>query len=266
MEYNLILKNINNAIDKCSKPKYFSRNTKKKLNTFAKETINLPYEQVIILDPEGNIIYEKRDGDKDNVRIDDYNIADYVVQPDKWVGGNDGHLVKQSNKYNELDIEHNHPTVNGFEGFPAILSKNDTAKLASMMNSGFPFRSITAESNNTRMSLIRKYDKRLIDGSEIDYEYQKELQSKILECNNHFDKVVTDYVKMYRDKILEYTNLPAKDMKKYFGDSAEYGDSEIRMNINKKALSDIGSLSDFLDSRGIIKEYDDAGVILLLEG
>ena len=257
IEY-VLNKSINSI--KCSAPKYFSRKNRKYMDEFAQRTKDLDYEQVIVLDPKGNMI-STNEGKENQVSIDEYDVRGYVVQKPYWVGGEDGHMVMPPEKFNELDIDHNHPTIKGFDAVPPILSPNDIDKLTSNINGGFAFRSITAESNGMRMSLIRQY-KTEYRKNTMDYTYQHKMEKKIREVNNHYWKSIAEYVGLYKNKLSEYTNIPNDELKDYFKNST---DADLRYDISKRAVNEIGTLKSFLEKEGIMNEYQECDIELLIE-
>lgn len=235
---------------KCSKPKYFSRTTRKVFDKFAEETKDWNHEKALYVDNEGNILWEK-EGNTNSVSLDE-RLAWKISDPHdtSWHQG-------EGIGYGQINIEHNHPTIPGFEAFPPVLSIGDTSKLLSYSNEGYLFRSITAESNGKRMSLIRSPNinaETSMYNGEFDYKGYRQ-------ASEHLDKAIDKYIKMYGDKLSELNNIPTDELKTKIGN----GQIKTNYDMSQQALDEIGSLQSFLDSEGVTKELEDVGVNILLE-
>ena len=227
---------------KCSNPKYFSRKTKKVMDAFREETKDWNHEKALYLDNEGNILWEK-EGNGNSVSLDE-KLAWKLSDP-------------QGIGYGQINIEHNHPTIKGFEAFPPVLSLGDTSKLLSYANEGFLFRSITAEGNGKRMSLIRSPNinaRTSRDNGEFNYKGYKQ-------ASEHLDTAINKYIKMYGDKLAELNNISVDKLRK----DIQTGKINTNYDMSQHALNEIGSLKSFLESEGVIKEMEDVGVSVLLE-
>ncbi len=233
-------------IEKCSNPKYFSRKTKSVMDKFRDETKDWNHEKVLYLDNDGNILWEK-EGNNNSVSLN--------VQEAWRLSASEN--IDNPLGYGQINIEHNHPTIKGFEAFPPVLSIGDTNKMLSYANEGYLFRSITAEGNGKRMSLIRKSD----------FEAETSMHNgnfdrkKFEVAQEHLDRVINDYIRMYGSKLAEYNNMNVDEFVSKLGNGSITTDYDV----SQRALDDIGSLRSLLDKEGVTKELDDCGIIIYLE-
>ena len=242
---------INHEIyEKCSTPKFFTNKTRKTFDAFAKETQDWNHEKALYVDNDGNILWEK-EGNGNSVSIDEstaWNLSDpheTAWHPSKGIG------------YAQINLEHNHPTIQGFEAMPPLLSMGDTHSLLKYANEGYLFRSITAEANGKRMSLIHDPS---FDGETSMHHGNFDRKKYESACDN-LDKSLTKYIKMYGAKLAEFNGMDVDELSK----KLKSGEVKTNYDISQRALDEIGSLNNFLEKEGVVKEMNDCGINILLE-
>lgn len=218
----------------------FNKQVLSTFNNFREESKKYTNEKALFVTNKGEIVWSKI-GDKNSVTLDNY---------EGWL---------QGEKHGLIHIEHNHPTIKGLEYFPSILSSDDIRKMITSANSRYLYRSITAEyPNGTRMSISKTRD----FGNKHDWDKD----DRIEELCKQYDGVVTEYVFMYKDKMVEYTGLSKEDLVARIGSDESWGNEEYRRNICKKVTGDIGSLQNYLESRGIVDDFLKEGLVLNVSG
>ena len=151
VDYNIIVKSINDAVDKCRKPSYslssLSNTIKHTLNQFAESIRTLEYEKGLLIDNKGNVVYENTDHNNklvhlnendylEDLMMNDHHIQELVDNLEKEteeiyntvtdVGESYSQATKLEDEYKDkvikylndtgnfqINIEHNHPGAYG---------------------------------------------------------------------------------------------------------------------------------------------------------
>lgn len=236
---------INKAIIvKCSDGWNLSTKVRSTFNQFAKDTRSLTHEELIMCDKQGNIVFSKK-GDNHSVNISD--------DEDKELWSN----------YQDLDVDHNHPTVTGkdvttclsWEDMENPIKYNLGDKIGEHdYEEVYLVKSVTAEApNNSRMTLIRNHQFNITENGE---SYQKAREELV--------KVNSQYKNKFTDAVLDYCINHVIEFKEKHPD-AHVRESDFRDEAEDYVIKQLGKFEETNDFKRVQKLFKDANCNLTVE-